>query len=511
MLTKVIPQNLYSSADVRRIDQAAISSGIPGIHLMKRAGRALFSLCSQRWPGFGTDESECKRYLVICGGGNNAGDGYIFAALAAQKKLSVKLIALVAPAALEGDAKLAYDFALQESVPVEAWSDTVCDDVDPSETIVIDAMLGIGALGAPRGVFAEAVNWVNSSGCQVVSADVPSGVNADTGSATQAVKAELTLTFVAPKKGLYTGRGAALSGEIFCDDLDIPQNIFDAVESAPLRNLKSADLGHLLAPRPIDAHKGLYGHVLIVGGDRGYGGAVAMTAEAALCSGAGLVSVATRPEHLGAILTRTPEVMVTGVDSGQALKPLLERPTTIVIGPGLGQSPWSEQMLQLVLACELPLVVDADALNLLAGSRNAEKLKQRENWIMTPHPGEAARLLGLSVAEVQEDRFAAAEKIQQVYGGVCVLKGAGSIIASPKGLAVARVGNPGMASGGMGDILAGVCGSLVAQKLALPDAVELAVCVHGDAGDLAASHVGERGLRASELIPYIRELLNSVS
>jgi len=206
---------------------------------------------------------------------------------------------------------------------------------------------------------------------------VPSGVNADTGSATQAVKAELTLTFVAPKKGLYTGRGAALSGEIFCDDLDIPQNIFDSVESAPLRNLKSADLGHLLAPRPIDAHKGLYGHVLIVGGDRGYGGAVAMTAEAALCSGAGLVSVATRPEHLGAILTRTPEVMVTGVDSGQALKPLLERPTTIVIGPGLGQSPWSEQMLQLVLACELPLVVDADALNLLAGSRNAEKLKQR--------------------------------------------------------------------------------------------------------------------------------------
>ncbi|HET8711026.1 MAG TPA: NAD(P)H-hydrate dehydratase, partial [Spongiibacteraceae bacterium] len=265
-----------------------------------------------------------------------------------------------------------------------------------------------------------------------------------------------------------------------------------------------------LASRPRSAHKGNYGHVLVIGGDHGMAGAVAMASQAAARTGAGLVSCATRAEHIAALVARCPEVMAHAVNSLSELEPLLGRATAIVIGPGLGQSAWAEQMLygvwQHIQAKPLPVLVDADALNLLADGSIIPQ-PHYAKWVLTPHPGEAARLLGCTNAEIQRDRFAAVAALQQRFGGVVVLKGAGSLIAAPDGIIVANYGNPGMATGGMGDVLSGIVGGLLAQGIAPGRAAALAVCLHGCAGDLAAQ-AGERGLLATDLLAHLRGLLN---
>jgi NAD(P)H-hydrate epimerase len=246
-----------------------------------------------------------------------------------------------------------------------------------------------------------------------------------------------------------------------------------------------------------------------VGGDYGMAGAAAMAAEAALRCGAGLVRVATRPEHVAALVARTPEAMPCGVSSGEDFTPLLESADVLVVGPGLGQSPWSEHLLQLAAASGKPMVLDADGLNLLAAGCLGEgpgEAKHRDNWVLTPHPGEAARLLDSTTGEVQADRFAAARALQQRYGGVAILKGNGSLIAGARQLLLSDYGNPGMASGGMGDVLSGVIGSLLAQHLPPLEAAALGVCLHGAAADIAAQE-GQRGLAATDLIPEMRTLL----
>ncbi len=238
--------------------------------------------------------------------------------------------------------------------------------------------------------------------------------------------------------------------------------------------------------------------------------AALMAAEAAARSGAGLVSVATRPEHIPAILSRRPEVMACGVVSGQELEPLLARPTVLVVGPGLGRSPWSEQMLQQAVKSGLPLVLDADALNILAEGRvvPAAGYQQHSPWLLTPHPAEAARLLGITTAEVQADRFGAVRALASCYSASVILKGAGSLVASVDGaIGVVTDGNPGMATGGMGDVLSGILGALVAQSLALPEAARLGAVIHACAADLAADDVGQRSLLATDLIPYLGQLL----
>lgn len=259
----------------------------------------------------------------------------------------------------------------------------------------------------------------------------------------------------------------------------------------------------VLSPRPREAHKGLFGHVLIIGGDYGMAGAVRLAGEAALRVGAGLVSVATRPEHISAIVSNRPELMCQPIKSANDLKPLLKKASVIVLGPGLGQSTWSKQLFKLALTSALPKVIDADGLNLLA-----KQPKKSKNWVLTPHPGEAARLLNISGDEIQNDRVNAAKHLQKKYEGVMVLKGAGSLVCSANSLTICQAGNPGMSSGGMGDVLSGVIGGLIAQQLTLLQAAELGVCVHAYAGDLAAQRHGERGMLASDLMPYLRELMN---
>lgn len=504
MSDQQLPRNLYTTAQTRQLDEIAIDQeGIPGIVLMKRAGKFAFETLLQAWP-------DVENIIVLCGAGNNAGDGYVVAALAAQRGLQVGIFAVVDPHKLKNAANLAWQYAEQENVKVQKFSNTAFTAACTSQTVIVDALLGTGLSREVGGDFATAINAANQSALPVLALDVPSGLDADTGKVWGvAIKAQLTTTFIGVKRGLLTGRAPALTGKLRYSDLLVPAHCFDKVP-ASCKRVTTAEMHTRLPVREADAHKGKFGHVLIIGGDVGMGGAVLLAGEAAARSGAGLTSVATQPEHVAGILARRPELMVIGVPSGQALGPVLERPDVIVLGPGLGRASWSEQMLQQATLSSKTLVVDADALNLLAEGRVVREHK-RKNWVLTPHPGEAARLLSCSVAEIQNDRFAAAKAIQAGYGGVVVLKGAGTIIVSESDCLLAAVGNPGMATGGMGDVLAGVIGALLAQGLSLLNAAALAVCVHGDAADLCAEESGQRGMLASDLIPHIRQLLNWVA
>ncbi len=497
--TRRLPTDLYRADQVRALDRCAIEEhGIAGIHLMKRAGRAAFAALLERWP-------EPEQVTVLCGAGNNAGDGFVIAGLAAQRRIPVTVICVAEPEKLQGDARLAYEFARREGVIMQPLQES-----QGFSGIVVDAMLGTGLSGEVRDPYRQAIEWLNSSNLPVLAVDIPSGLCADTGRELGvAVKAELTVSFIGLKQGLLTGRGPALTGELLFADLGVPQAVYHS-NVASVERLCLSDLLRQLPERDGDAHKGDFGHVMVVGGDSGFAGAAAMAGESAARMGAGLTSVATRPEHVAAIIARRPELMVAGVTSGQALEPLLARVTVLVLGPGLGRSPWSEQMLQQAAASDLPIVLDADGLNLLSEGRVLGNQCRRDNWILTPHPGEAARLLGVTTAEIQKDRFSAARQLQQRFGGTVLLKGAGTVIAAQDGsLSVADVGNPGMASGGMGDVLSGVIGGLLAQGLEPCAATKLAVCLHGAAADMAVADNGMRGLLATDLLPYLRQLLNS--
>lgn len=285
----------------------------------------------------------------------------------------------------------------------------------------------------------------------------------------------------------------------------------------PAKNLKYQSIKHVLFKRSEHSHKGSNGHTLIIGGDHGFGGAALMAAEACARSGAGLVSVATRSSHINAFLARRPELMVQGLENPADLTPLLNKATVIIIGPGLGQSDWSlaclETLMQNQSGHPVPLVIDADALNLI--SQNAASVPASRQFIMTPHPGEAARLLGCTLTDVQDNREQACLDLQARYGGVSVLKGAGTLIAYAQGqngriqLERCSHGNPGMGSGGMGDILSGVLGGLLAQHFSLPDSARLGVCIHSLSADLAAAEAGERGLLATDLLMQIHKLVNT--
>jgi len=272
----------------------------------------------------------------------------------------------------------------------------------------------------------------------------------------------------------------------------------------------------LLRPRARDTHKGDYGHVLVVGGDNGMGGAALMAGATAARSGAGLTSVATRPEHVCALIAQRPELMVRGVGTDANLGDLLERATVLVLGPGLGQSAWSLQCLRQALkaaaARDLPTVLDADALNWLSKDPALFPPGLRGKCLITPHAGEAARLLGVSRDDVSRSREEAVTRLQQKFGGAAVLKGAGTLICYPQGervqVATCGHGNPGMASGGMGDVLSGLLGGLLAQRFSLADSARLGVCIHSHAADIAAERDGQRGLLAADLLPHIRRLLN---
>jgi hydroxyethylthiazole kinase-like uncharacterized protein yjeF len=486
---------LYTAAETRELDRLAIEEfGIPGIRLMARAGRVAFERLQELWP-------EATRVHVFCGTGNNGGDGYIVASLAQARGIPVIVYQVGEAEKISGDALLARDQALSDGVLVLPFQAGRRLD----EGIVVDALLGTGLSGAVREDAGSAIDAINTSGLPVLAIDIPSGLCSDSGRVLgAAVVADHSITFIGIKRGLLTGAAPAYVGGLSFSDLEVPSEVYQAV-TARCFWLELEDQLQLLPPRQAHAHKGMFGHALIVGGEEGMAGAALMAAEAAARCGAGLVSVATRPEHVAAFVARRPELMTRGVATGTELLPMLDKPNAVAVGPGLGTSAWSEQMLQRVTDTRLPLVVDADALNLLSRGAGLPELS-RDNWILTPHPGEAARLLQVSSGEIQADRFAAVQALQRRYGGVVVLKGAGTLICAGTDVFISPYGNPGMASGGMGDVLSGVLAALLAQGLSPLRAACLGVCLHGRAADLASAD-GAIGMLATDLMPQLRLLL----
>jgi NAD(P)H-hydrate epimerase len=382
---------------------------------------------------------------------------------------------------------------------VEVFADSL-----PEADVVVDALFGIGLARAPDPEPAAMIGAINAAGAPVLALDVPSGVDADRGCGPGiAVRATRTLQFIAPHPGLATGAALDYTGIGDVAMLDLDGSLLREVPVAAYAIAAEA-LGGWLRARARDSHKGDNGHVLCIGGDHGSGGAIVLCAQAALRGGAGLASVATRPEHVSALLARQPEAMVHAVDSVQALVPLLQRADVVAIGPGLGQGEWSRMLLDAALASSKPLLLDADALNLLATSPR----ELPASTILTPHPGEAARLLGIDTAQVQADRYAAAHALAGRHGCVVVLKGAGTIVMAPQRTPyVVAAGNPGMAVGGMGDLLGGVIAALRAQGLDAFDAAACGALLHAVAGDAAAAG-GTRGMLPTDLLPWLRQCAN---
>ncbi len=485
---------LFDTRAARLLDTRATALlGGDGYALMQRAGQAAWQHVLQHWPA-------AQRITVVCGPGNNGGDGYVLARLAHRSGRSVKVVHLA------------------EHVPGTELSQRACTDyvavggeigifpeVVPHGDLVVDALFGIG-LSRPPDAFATAlIDAINGQPAPVLALDVPSGLDADKGSASgKVVTASRTLQFIARHAGLHTGEALEHTGELELEGLEVPAEVFSTVEPGASLLTQEA-LSYWLLPRRRNTHKGESGRALCIGGDHGHGGAILLCAEAALRSGTGLLSVATRETHVPAILARRPEAMARAVESGAELKPLFSQVDAIAIGPGLGQGDWGRAMLKLALAADKPLVLDADALNLIAAEPCA-----LADAILTPHPGEAARLLGIETTEVQRDRFAAAQAIAERYQAVAVLKGAGTIIAAPgQAPRVLDAGNPGMAVGGMGDVLTGVIVALRASGMSAFDAASAGALLHSLAGDAAAEE-GERGLIPTDLFLPLRRLANPV-
>ena len=488
-----LSQTYYSVSEVRSLDRAAIDEhGVPGYELMTRAAQSALNVARERY-------AAALRWEILCGGGNNGGDGYVLARLAAAEGIDVRVTALTQPVRLSGDAERAYQDFVAAGGSAGAWTGSIPADRD----LLIDALLGSGLERDVGGDFAQAVAAVNEHAAPVVALDIPTGVHGDTGTIMgHAVRADVTVTFVGRKAGLVLGDGPALAGSVHFFDLGIPGACYGHVDGI-LRGLAPAARPALLPPRPREAHKNSFGHVVVVGGGLGMPGAVILAGTAALRAGAGLVSVATRDAHAETVVGARPELMSLGVDDPDRVAALLQRADVIALGPGLGQDTWAEALFERVLDAGKPMVLDADALNLLARSE-----RRGGDWVLTPHPGEAARLLGIAPAEIQASRLEAITSLQARYGGTVVLKGAGTLTRSADALPwICTRGNPGMASPGMGDALTGIVAALRAQGLNAEAAAALGVEIHAHAGDRAARG-GERGLLVSDLIEEIRACVN---
>lgn len=455
---------------------------------MQRAGEAAYTLACDQYPA-------AHHWLVLCGHGNNGGDGYVVARLAAATGIKVSLIACQGTRPLPPEAAAARQAWLASGGEIHPTDSRWPEDID----LIIDGLLGTGLSSAPRAPYDALIEAVNRSRAPVIALDIPSGLLAESGAAPGAViRAAHTMTFIALKPGLLTGQARDWVGQLHQSTLGLSGWL--AKQPTQIQRLTAESLSQWLKPRRPCSHKGEQGRLLVVGGDHGFGGAIRMAAEAALRSGAGLVRVLTHIEHVGPLLTARPELMVQPL-SDEGLQQALEWADVLVIGPGLGQGQWGRNALKILQASDKPALWDADALNLLA--LNPEK---RQNRVITPHPGEAARLLGCRTAEIESDRLLAVRNLVAHYGGVAVLKGAGTLIADDQGqMAIA---DAGMASGGMGDVLSGIIGGLVGQKLSLYDAACAGCVAHGAAADRVAARQGIRGMLASDLLPEIPYYVN---
>jgi NAD(P)H-hydrate epimerase len=496
-LIERLPERVLRTAQVRELERLAIESGgVTDYDLMCRAGAAALRVLAQRWPA-------ARTLAVVCGAGNNAGDGLVVARLARAAGLTVSVLLLVPAENLGGAAALAADACRAAGLELSRFDARTLASAD----VIVDALLGTGLTRSVGGEFGAAVEAMNAAGAPVLALDVPSGLDADTGWPNPiAVRADATVTFLALKPGLFLGAAPDHCGELEFASLDLPPDFGAASVPAAMRRLTFEDLKRALPRRARSAHKGSSGRLLLIGGGPGMPGAIRLAAEAALRVGAGLVYVATHRDSVAGIAAGRPEIICHSVASGAELDHLLRSVDGVVAGPGLGQSAWAYGLWRQVVEADVPLVLDADGLNLLAREPLA-----RDHWILTPHPGEAARLLpNASVESVQRDRAAAARSIAKRYRALTVLKGPNTLVAEPSSgepLFVCDRGNPGMATGGTGDVLAGTLGGLLVQTRNLEQAARAGVLLHALAGDDAAKG-GERGTIAGDLLAHLRAWAN---
>ncbi len=470
--------------------EGADSLGITLFELMQRAGGAAFEQITRRWP-------TARHWLVLCGHGNNGGDGFVVARLAKAAGIEVTLLACEGKRPSPEEAQTARESWLAAGGVIHAPDAAWPENVD----VIVDALLGTGLKSPPKAPYDALIVKANQHTAPIFSVDIPSGLQASNGSVSgEAIVAEQTLTFIAIKPGLLTGKARDYVGQLHYHALGLEPWLCG--QAAPMMRYDSQSLNQWLKPRRPTSHKGEHGRLLIIGGDHGTAGAIRMTGEAALRAGAGLVRVLTHKDNVAPLLTARPELMVHELTM-KAIDEGLAWADVIVIGPGLGQGEWGKKALKKVENSHKPMLWDADALNLLA--INPEK---RQNRIITPHPGEAATLLNVKTAEIESDRLHAAQRLLKRYGGVVVLKGAGTIIASQQQVAFADVGNAGMASGGMGDVLSGIIGALLGQKLPLYDAACAGCVVHGATADVIARRYGTRGMLATDLFSELYLFIN---
>ncbi|SJL84475.1 bifunctional ADP-dependent NAD(P)H-hydrate dehydratase/NAD(P)H-hydrate epimerase [Vibrio palustris] len=487
-----LPSRFYTAQQVKKGEaSSAQMKSLPMFALMERAGQAVFTVALAQYP-------TSQHWLICCGGGNNGGDGYIVANVAKNMGQRVTVWHSSNPDDLQGDALRAYYQWVDKGGEVYPFDDEIPDDVD----LIIDGLLGIGLSGEVREPTYGLINIINQSQKPVVSIDIPSGLNADTGAVLGvAVRASHTISFIGMKQGLVTGQAREYTGQLHFAGLGV-SDVFDEQNEPSMQAIEARCVHEHLPKREACAHKGSHGKTLLVGGDIGMGGAMLLAAQACARVGSGLTAVALHGHNVMPLLTTIPEVMSIDWQSDVA-KSRLDWCHVIGIGPGLGKGETGKYWFDCVAERAQPKVMDADALFFLAHTPHYD-----DNRIMTPHPAEAARLLGASVAFVEADRFKAVRSLHERYGGVIVLKGAGTLVYDGEQLLVCTAGNPGMATGGMGDVLTGVITSLVAQGLDLFSAAQVGVWIHSNAADKDAALQGERGLLASDLIAHLRQFVN---
>ncbi|WP_407275489.1 NAD(P)H-hydrate dehydratase [Halothiobacillus sp. DCM-1] len=488
-----MPSILFTSEEIRAHEARLFATGHTPSDLMERAGAAAFQAMRHQWP-------DARRIGVLLGRGQNAGDGWVLVRLAREANLMVVVCgwgsagAELTGAAAEMAGRVVQVGGLRRLPDAAALADEPLD-------VLVDAGFGLG-FDPDRALSPEVARWMMAAqdcrlrGTQILALDIPSGLCADTGRGHLIIPADLTVTFLGLKIGLFTGQGAAVRGQVLRADLGVP--VPDEMGTVSL-----LDAVPQLSPKPRAGHKGSFGTVLVVAGNRGMAGAARMAAEAALRSGAGKVLVATHPAHAEVLGVGCPELIVQGIAQPDELSPLLARAQAVVLGCGLGADDWAQGLISATWAAGVPLVVDADALSALPS------LPRRDAaTLLTPHPGEAARLLGCSTAAIEADRLAAARSLFTRWGAAGVLKGAGSVLWSAQGLKICGRGDPALATGGAGDVLAGVIGGLLAIGLTPDDALTRAVCWHAQAGELLAARAGSWGAVATDLLPEIRALIN---
>ena len=490
-----LAQKLFRADQVsQREEQAAELSMTTLYGLMQRAGKAVYEGCFELVPN-------CEHFLFVVGSGNNAGDGYVAATLALDDEHDVKVAAVNPDKPLTGDALKAQEAFLAAGGKIVQFNDALLSRAD----IIVDALFGTGVQGLIRQESLAVINAINEVKVPVLSVDVPSGLNATTGVAfCGCVQADMTVTFIGIKQGLVIAAGKEASGVLKFADLDVGKAFAEVCPSnTHLLNLEQFEK---LAPRRVNSHKGRFGRLLCIGGNAGMSGAIRLAGEAALRAGTGLVKIYAHPDCRVQISAGRPELMVIS----DALEDALEWANTIVIGPGLGQDEWAQETFKQVIDYlqkkDLPIVLDADALNMLP--QHATRFSPSD-CILTPHTGEAARLLETTLEDVDSSRYSNAKLLSQRYGVVTVLKGPGTIVDNAQRTWVSEHGNPGMATAGMGDVLSGILGALMAQRMSNVDAAKYGVCVHGRAADIIAQEYGERGMLASDIFPEVRRLINT--